>query len=75
MDRIAKRKEDLIKIIWTTKGSGLVLSDKDINDAMGILSDNEVKLPLNSTCAFSGLIKSVKQGNILKRPLIIVTGN
>ncbi|MEI6887424.1 MAG: PLP-dependent lyase/thiolase [bacterium] len=75
VDRIASRKEDLIKVIWTSRGLGYVISDNDIHESTQILNDNEVKIPLNSTCAFSGLIKSLKTGNIIKRPLIIVSGN
>ncbi len=75
-DRIAHRKNKVIKIVDTTKGSGWIVNDEEIAVAQKILED-ELQEPVtpNGALSVAGLIKAKKSGwNITTPTTCIISG-
>ncbi len=76
VDRVAHRKNELIKILKKTNGSGWIIEDEDLKRAHEFLQ-NRLKIPFityNGALSFAGLIKALRSRHMYKEPICIITG-
>jgi threonine synthase len=75
VDRIAKRKEQILEIIRKTRGSGWIISDKEIIHAQELLNDVRfMNISPDSALSLAGLIKAISKKFKVKRPVLILSG-
>ncbi len=74
-DKVAKRKDQVIQVISNTGGSGFVSSNEDIMASQMLFKKYcGIEISFDSSLTLSGLIKSIKEGYNLKRPVLIISG-
>ncbi len=75
VDKIAHRKEPLLKVISATRGRGWIASNELIERAMGLMSKAGIETTPNGALGLAGLIKALSKGKIFRGAVIcIVTG-
>lgn len=76
VDRVAYRKQDLIKAIKETGGSGWVINDNTLKKATEFLQEKTKidDLTYNGCLSFAGYLKALKQKKRFTNPLCIISG-
>ncbi len=76
VDTIAERKQNVLALLKTTQGSGWVVTDEEIQEAMKLVQDTiDMRLSPNSALAVAGLIKAKQQGWTWNKPVVcLITG-
>jgi len=75
VDNIGHRKERVAKYVKKSKGSAWVVSNKEIREAIEMLSKTEkIKLTTNGVLPIAGLIQAVKEGREFKGAVVCVVG-
>ncbi len=76
VDKVAKRKEEVIEIIKNSQGSGWVLSTKEIIKATTFLQKktNLPDLTYNGCLSFAGLIRALGKKRRYSSPVCIISG-
>lgn len=77
VDRVAKRKSEIVELVKETNGSGWILSDEEIKYSLDFLQ-KKTKLPdltSNGILSFAGLVKALKRKKMIYRaPVCIISG-
>lgn len=74
-DKVAKRKNEVVKIIKEFKGFGWIVSDQEIIEAKNELVKHGIKIEgYNAYVSYTGYRKAVKKGGIYKNPVCIISG-
>ncbi len=76
VDRVAKRKNQIIEAIEETNGNGYVINNDEIKAATKFLYE-KTKLPFltyNGVLSFAGFIKSIKKKRFFDDPVCIISG-
>ncbi|HEX9804432.1 MAG TPA: pyridoxal-phosphate dependent enzyme [Candidatus Dojkabacteria bacterium] len=75
VDRVAKRKAQVMKILEETGGSGWVVSDDLIRNALEITQEIGIENDSpNSHLSLAGFIKAFKEGRDFENPCLIFSG-
>jgi threonine synthase len=75
VDRVAHRKNEVIKAIQDTGGSGWVVSDNEINTAKALMKLHcDIEISFDAALSLAGLIKALASGYNVKRPILIISG-
>jgi len=74
VDRVAVRKNDLIKVINKTHGDAFVVSDELLSIAKSKMELAGKKFSFNSLLSLAGLLKAKSQGKNIKNPIILASG-
>lgn len=63
VDNIAHRKEKVVEIIKKTSGSGWIISDDELKQAVELVEENcKLKISYNSALSIAGLTKAIGKG-------------
>ena len=63
VDHIAHRKENVVRAVQTSKGSGWIITDAEIQEAIALVEKTaNILLSPNSALSVAGLIKAKKKG-------------
>ena len=73
-DRVALRKIDLLKMINTCGGSGVVISDAELTAAKTTMVTYGFDFSYNSLLGFAGFFKVLGSGKIYLHPVVIASG-
>jgi len=74
-DRVANRKEDVIRIIQKSKGSGWVINDKRVLEAQNLLLEKcKINVSTDASLSLAGLQKAIDSGYNIKKPILIISG-
>lgn len=75
VDKIAHRKDPLLKVVSATRGQGWIASNELIERAMGMLSKEGIETTPNGALGLAGLMKAISKGKAFKGAVVcIVTG-
>jgi threonine dehydratase len=76
VDNIAHRKDKVMEIIKKSNGSGWVVSDEEINEAIKLVKETtEIEISPNSALSVAGLKKAIEQGSKFSGPVAcLITG-
>lgn len=76
VDKIAHRKEKVIEVIKKSGGSGWIVDDTQINDAMRLVKEHtNISISPNSALSIAGLQKAVEKGNVFEGAVTcLITG-
>ncbi len=76
VDNIAHRKEKVVEVIQKSAGSGWIISDEKINEAIELVESTcELKISPNAALAVAGLQKALKKGIKFEGPVVcLITG-
>lgn len=63
VDNIAHRKEKVLEVIKKTRGSGWIISDDELKNALNLVKENcRLKISYNSALSIAGLVKAIDKG-------------
>ena len=75
VDKIAHRKDPLLKVISTTHGQGWIASNELIERAMTLMSKAGIEATPNGALGLAGLMKALSKGKVFRGAVVcIVTG-
>jgi threonine dehydratase len=76
VDNIAHRKDKVLEIIKKSNGSGWIVSDEEINEAIKLVKETaEIEISPNSALSVAGLKKAIEQGSKFSGPVVcLITG-
>jgi threonine synthase len=75
VDKIAHRKDPLLKAVSATRGKGWIASNELIERAMNLLSKEGIEVTPNGALSLAGLMKAVSKGKVFKGAVIcVITG-
>lgn len=74
VDKIGHRKDQIVKIIEKTKGTGWVITDKEIKEAQNILKRENIITSNESALTIAAIEKAKSKGWKIESPLCIFTG-
>ncbi len=74
VDRIGHRVNEIEEIINKTKGTGWIISDKEIEESQNILKKVGIQTSNESALTIAGIIKAKKNNWEIKKPICIFTG-
>lgn len=75
VDKIAHRKDPLLKAVSATGGKGWIASNKLIEQAMTLMSKAGIETTPNGALGLAGLIKALSKGKVFRGAVVcIVTG-
>jgi threonine dehydratase len=75
VDKIAHRKDPLLKVVSATNGRGWIASNELIERAMSLLSKNGIDATPNGALGLAGLMKAVSKGKVFRGAVVcVITG-
>lgn len=75
VDKIAHRRDALLKAVSATRGKGWIASNELIERAMGLLDKEGIDTTPNGALGLAGLMKAVSKGKIFRGAVVcIITG-
>lgn len=74
VDRIGHRAQEVEEILKNTRGTGWVVSDKEIVEAQEILKKNKISTSNESALTIAAIKKAKSKGWNIKNPICLFTG-
>ncbi len=76
VDKVAHRKEKVSEVIKKSNGSGWVMSDAEIQDAITLIKDTcDISISPNAALSVAGLQKALQKGRKFDGPVVcLITG-
>jgi threonine dehydratase len=75
VDKIAHRKDPLLKVVSATRGKGWIASNEFIERAMSLLSKAGIEATPNGALGLAGLMKALSKGKIFRGAIVcVITG-
>lgn len=74
VDRVAKRKRNVMNYIERSSGSGWVVSDEEVDNARRLMGDQLSDISNNSLLSLAGLLKASQKGYRFRNPCLIFSG-
>ena len=73
-DKVAHRREHIMKIVSETKGSGWIVSNEDIKLAQNKLAPFGVAATPNGALSFAGLVRALSSGRKFSSAVVCIIG-
>ncbi|WKZ31196.1 MAG: PLP-dependent lyase/thiolase [Candidatus Dojkabacteria bacterium] len=74
VDRVGHRKDEAIRVINESEGSGWVISDEEINNSLEMLKINGVNSSAEGALALAAYRKAINSGWEISKPVCIISG-
>ncbi|MDO8626625.1 MAG: PLP-dependent lyase/thiolase [Candidatus Magasanikbacteria bacterium] len=77
VDHIAHRKAEILKLLKTTAGKGLVVNNSEIISSQKLVANHcLLNISPNSALSIAGLRQAIKNGSVFARPVVcLITGD